>query len=183
MSALIRRCPSFADDRHPVFLRRAASLWLFVHTQSTPIRSNSCSVVLADDLPTPVSLILYPPKHHVPNDASQKVLSLSSSQSSFALFHDQRPFRGVSNKTENMSDFLSSPLAPTCDKLRESCNNEGEIETHTTTRRGSTPGFSHDTEKFLHLYWVFCNQLCPRNLPNKRAKWLCCVQVTIIRWS
>ena len=38
----------------------------------------------------PVSLTLYPPKHRVPNDASQKVLSLSSSQSSF---HDERPSR------------------------------------------------------------------------------------------
>ena len=36
--------------------------------------------------PDPVSLILCPPKHRVPNDASQKAPSLSSSQSSFALF-------------------------------------------------------------------------------------------------
>ena len=34
----------------------------------------------------PVSLTLYSPKHLVPNDASQKVLSLSTSQSSCALF-------------------------------------------------------------------------------------------------
>ena len=74
-------------------------------------------------------LDLCPPKHLVPNDASLKVLSLCSSQSSSAL-STMRDHSAVcvKKKNENVSEFLSSPLAPACDKSGKSCNDKGNVE-------------------------------------------------------
>ena len=75
-------------------MTRSIALAALLHS----IDSNSVELVLwgpcrrpahsiKKELPLdPVSLTLYPPKHLVPNDAPQKVLSLGSSQFSSALF-------------------------------------------------------------------------------------------------
>ena len=53
-------------------------------------------------------------------------------------------------------------------------------ETQITTRGGTSPGFAHDTENFLHVHWVCGSKLRSHNLPNERAKWRRRIQVTIV---
>ena len=118
---LLKRSVALAARRHSM----ASALAELVLSGPCRRHANSVKKELLLD---PASLILHPPKHRVPNDAPQKLLSRKSAQSSPALFITRDHSGQSVQQTKNLFDFFSSPLAPPSDKSCKPFSSMGKVE-------------------------------------------------------